>query len=98
MFYQETGTLYYKTKIQIDDIIVVSAVRKTIENAFNTRLINSFGHTECCAVGISCLFSNNLHKYLAQLQKINAQNIRSFSILTFGLGLCLIYFTLRFYG
>ncbi|WP_175566947.1 phenylacetate--CoA ligase family protein [Rhodovulum sp. ES.010] len=35
--------------------------RQVIETAFGTRLVNTFGHTEGSAVGISCPHSNSLH-------------------------------------
>ena len=44
------------------------------------------------------LFSSNIHKFLNQLKDLNPQTLRTISTFIFGLGLCLIYFTLRFYG
>jgi phenylacetate-CoA ligase len=35
--------------------------RKQIEQAFQGRLLNVYGHTEGCAVGIPCLSSDHLH-------------------------------------
>ncbi len=44
------------------------------------------------------LFSSNVHKYIDILKNIKPQQMRTISTFIFGLGLCLIYFTLRFYG
>jgi len=44
------------------------------------------------------LFSSNIYKYLEQLKNINPKTLRTISSFILGAGLCLIYFTLRFYG
>ena len=42
-------------------------------------------------------FSKNIIKYLEQLKSINPKTLQTISTFILGLGLCLIYFTLRFY-
>tara|TARA_B100000686_G_C15914710_1_gene536621 strand:+ start:307 stop:510 length:204 start_codon:yes stop_codon:yes gene_type:complete len=44
------------------------------------------------------VFATNLNKFMQQLSKIDPQIIKSFSIFAIGIGSCLIYFTMRFYG
>jgi len=44
------------------------------------------------------LFAGKLNNYLEQLSKIDSHLIKTISTLAVGLGVCLIYFTLRFYG
>ena len=43
------------------------------------------------------LFARNMQNYLLQLSKIEPHIINTISVTMFILGLCLIYFTLKFY-
>ena len=42
--------------------------------------------------------SDNLNTLLDQLRKVDPQKIKTISLIMTVLGVCLIYFTLRFYG
>ena len=44
------------------------------------------------------LFARNMQNYLLQLSKIEPHIINTISVTMFILGLCLIYYILRFYG
>jgi len=53
-------------KIKLDAIFcdgeyLTDGQRQIIEQTFETKLVNIFGHTEGCAVGIGCPHSNALH-------------------------------------
>lgn len=55
-----------KFKIQLkyifcDGEYITEKQREIIEKAFQVRVINIYGHTEGCAVGHPCSYSNNLH-------------------------------------
>ena len=43
------------------------------------------------------LFAGNMLKYLEQISRIDPQKIKTISVFAVGIGVCLIYFTLRFY-
>ena len=43
------------------------------------------------------LFASKMLKYLEQISKIDPQIIKTISVFAIGIGVCLIYFTLRFY-
>jgi len=43
------------------------------------------------------LFANNMNKYLDQLKEIDPYKIKTISTIFVGIGVCLIYFILRFY-
>ena len=43
------------------------------------------------------LFAGKMLKYLEQISRIDPQKIKTISVFAVGIGVCLIYFTLRFY-
>ena len=43
------------------------------------------------------LFAGKMFRYLEQISKIDPQIIKTISVFAVGIGVCLIYFTLRFY-
>ena len=43
------------------------------------------------------LFASKMLKYLEQISKIHPQIIKTISVFAIGIGVCFIYFTLRFY-
>ena len=56
----------YPLKNQIEYIFcdgeyITDGQRDRVENVFGGRLVNIYGHTEGCAVGHPCVFSNELH-------------------------------------
>ena len=43
------------------------------------------------------LFAGKMVGFLEQISKIDPQKIKTISVFSVGIGVCLIYFTLRFY-
>ena len=43
------------------------------------------------------LFAGKMLKYLEQISRFDPQKIKTISVFAVGIGVCLIYFTLRFY-